>query len=55
MVMYSYDTNEILVHPMKIKTGAEISQVYDKIFRKLTASGFRIRVHPSTSSIEMNR
>ena len=41
MVIYSYDTNKILVHTMKTRKRSEIAQAYEKIFKQLTANGFR--------------
>ena len=45
MATYVYDTNAILVQPLKIITVTVIVQAYENIFKFFTASGFIPIVH----------
>ena len=40
MVVYGYDSNNILVEPMKSRTSAEHTRAYKVVFNHLTSRGF---------------
>ena len=44
-VMYSYDTNAILVYPIKNRSTNELLQAYDKGITYLTMKGFKPNMH----------
>ena len=46
MVFYDYDTNAIIVRPMKTKTSTELTTNIKSIVNKLTKRGFRLLVVP---------
>jgi hypothetical protein len=45
LVMYHYDTNAILVEPLKTRHGNEILRGYTKLYHHLTERGFRPTTH----------
>jgi ribosomal protein S24E len=45
LVMYHYDTNAILVEPLKTRHGNEILRGYQKLYTHLTNRGFKPTTH----------
>ena len=41
MILYHYDTNAILTHPLKSRHGDELTQAYKNLFMYLTERGFK--------------
>ena len=45
MVLYDYDSNNILVKPMNSRTAAEHKCAYKVVFNHLTSRGLRPKLH----------
>jgi hypothetical protein len=45
LVMYHYDTNAILIEPLKTRHGNEILRGYQKLYTHLTNRGFKLTTH----------
>ena len=45
MLMYDYDSNDILVHPMKNRTATEIINAFTFLYERLCRAGLKPRFH----------
>ena len=45
MIINSYDTNTILLYPMKSKLANEFQQIYDDVYTYLTKRGYKPQFH----------
>ena len=45
LLLYHYDTNSILVRPLKNRSDETILEVYEEIYNELTEKGFQPKLH----------
>jgi hypothetical protein len=44
MVLYDYDSNSILVEPLRNRTDAQMIAAYDRLVERLTRAGLKPRL-----------
>ena len=45
LLVYHYNSNSIIVRPLKNRSDKETLEVYDDIYKELTRKGFQLKLH----------
>ena len=45
LVLYHYDSNTILIRPLKLKSDNKTLRVYSELYEYLLSKGFKIKLH----------